>query len=409
MATRDDQQPGHTLTAVEAADRLGVKRATLYAYVSRGLLDRVVATDGRTSLFDAGQVDAMRTDRRRSAPGELTTTVTSAITHLSEAGHAYRGTPVSDLVHRRVPFAEVADLLWSDHGRWTLDARLAAQIQESVVAVPSMPAFDRFRMAIALASASDPRRGQLTGTAIAAAGRTCIMAMVASLPMVGGSPGPVDDGGITDIAVQLWPRLSDEPFSAERGQAVNTALVVLADHGLATSTYAVRVAMSVRTDPYAAVAVGLGALGGALHGSVSMLVHELFERAQNVGAVEAVGERLQRGEHIPGFGHLVYAERDGRMHLLLEEIERAWPNSPRLEVALQVIEETGRQVRQPANIDVALGALSWVGGLGPAASGVFGIARAAGWLAHATEEVTEKPLRFRPVARYHAAPNDPVD
>jgi len=44
------------LTAVEAAARLGVKRATLYAYVSRGLLDRTLSLDGRTSLFDAAQI-----------------------------------------------------------------------------------------------------------------------------------------------------------------------------------------------------------------------------------------------------------------------------------------------------------------------------------------------------------------
>lgn len=45
------------LTAAEASARLGVKRSTLYAYVSRGLLHRHVAMDGRTSLFDSDEVD----------------------------------------------------------------------------------------------------------------------------------------------------------------------------------------------------------------------------------------------------------------------------------------------------------------------------------------------------------------
>src|SRR5208282_3442430 len=45
------------LTAAEAADRLGVKPATLYAYVSRGVLTRGRASDGRGSLFDAGEIE----------------------------------------------------------------------------------------------------------------------------------------------------------------------------------------------------------------------------------------------------------------------------------------------------------------------------------------------------------------
>ena len=45
------------LTAAEAASRLGVKPATLYAYVSRGTLRRQRAADGRTSLFDAASLD----------------------------------------------------------------------------------------------------------------------------------------------------------------------------------------------------------------------------------------------------------------------------------------------------------------------------------------------------------------
>ena len=47
------------LTAAEAARRLGVKPATLYAYVSRGVLSRVRAPDGRASLFGAEEVERL--------------------------------------------------------------------------------------------------------------------------------------------------------------------------------------------------------------------------------------------------------------------------------------------------------------------------------------------------------------
>ena len=53
------------LTAAEAARRLGVKPATLYAYVSRGVLSRVRSPDGRASLFGAeeGEVVAVAGER----------------------------------------------------------------------------------------------------------------------------------------------------------------------------------------------------------------------------------------------------------------------------------------------------------------------------------------------------------
>ena len=57
----------------EAARRLGVKPATLYSYVSRGALRRRTGEDGRSSLFDAGEVEllARRGRPRLPGPGEL--------------------------------------------------------------------------------------------------------------------------------------------------------------------------------------------------------------------------------------------------------------------------------------------------------------------------------------------------
>ncbi|HKO85930.1 MAG TPA: helix-turn-helix domain-containing protein, partial [Actinomycetota bacterium] len=47
------------LSTAEAAERLGVKPATLYAYVSRGLLGRERSPDGRTSTFDPVEIDRL--------------------------------------------------------------------------------------------------------------------------------------------------------------------------------------------------------------------------------------------------------------------------------------------------------------------------------------------------------------
>jgi citrate synthase len=80
------------MTAAEAAQRLGVKQATLYAYVSRGVLTRTRATDGRVSLFDADEVErlALRGRPRRPA-GTVDITVESRITELTSDRLRYRG------------------------------------------------------------------------------------------------------------------------------------------------------------------------------------------------------------------------------------------------------------------------------------------------------------------------------
>jgi citrate synthase len=68
------------------------------------------------------------------------------------------------------------------------------------------------------------------------------------------------------------PREEQPGSIAARGLAglIDSALVLIADHDMAGSTLAVRVAASMRADPYAVVATGLGALGGALHGGAAL-------------------------------------------------------------------------------------------------------------------------------------------
>ena len=78
--------------APEAARRLDVSLNTLYAYVSRGRISRTTATDGRTSLFDLDEVDALRARSRRTAPippPSIDVRIATGVTHLDEAGVRY--------------------------------------------------------------------------------------------------------------------------------------------------------------------------------------------------------------------------------------------------------------------------------------------------------------------------------
>ena len=101
------------LTAAEAAQRLGVKPATLYAYVSRGVLRRDHAADGRRSLFDSDEVERLaRRGRPRRPAGAADITVESAITEITGDRLFYRGLDVIRLAASRT-FEDVAELLWT--------------------------------------------------------------------------------------------------------------------------------------------------------------------------------------------------------------------------------------------------------------------------------------------------------
>lgn len=390
--------------AEEAAARLGVKKATLYAYVSRGLVHRRMALDGRTSLFDAEEIEALRTGRRRVASGELGTVIATAIADVSDRGLRLRGHDAVALVRAGAGFEAMAELVWFPEDSvgvdesWATPADLVAAVEHAVSALPDTARpLDRLRVACAVASALDPMRFEQTPGSVATAGRRLIGAMVASLPVVG-AQAPHDQ---TTVAEALWIRLSPQPATPPTVRALDAALALLVDHGLATSTLGARIAASVRADPYSVVTAGLGVLGGVLHGAASASVHRLLAAAAAGDPETAIGAAVERWGSAPGHGHTIYAGRDPRDVALAEIIDDAWAGDPRRRTPAAVRTVVADRGGAPANVDMALGTLTWLADMSRRAGEVvFAIARTAGWLAHAVEELDEPPLRFRPRARY---------
>ena len=182
------------------------------------------------------------------------------------------------------------------------------------------------------------------------------------------------------------------------GPAIDRALVLLADHELATSTLAVRVAGSTWAGPYPAYMAGLATVQGALHGGAAREAHDLLVECEQVGAAAAVARRARAGERLPGYGHKIYKGDDPRLAPLLEVVALLPDPHGRLDVVADLRAETGARFTRRPNVDLGLGALSFVGDL-PADMPLFATARIAGFAAHLIEELAERPLRYRGLAR----------
>ncbi|HBF82952.1 MAG TPA: citrate synthase, partial [Streptomyces sp.] len=110
-----------------------------------------------------------------------------------------------------------------------------------------------------------------------------------------------------------WPRLSDVPADGASLDVLDTALSLLADHDLAASTLAARVAASAHAHPYAVVSAGLGVLEGPLHGAASGLAHRMLTEVVDRGsAAPVVADHLRTGRRVPGLGHRLYTGEDPR-------------------------------------------------------------------------------------------------
>ena len=390
------------LTAGEARARLGVQAQTLYAYVSRGLIRSERIPASRSSRYLRADIERLAARGRRTsgAPGPEIV-VDSALTKLDPAGRlAYRGWDATDAA-RSSSYETVAEWLWStddDSGEWTAprdQLRVATRAQAALPADASLP--DRLRVTAASVGACDPLRNDRRRASVAARGRGLIATLVESLPLVSTQAAP--SGG--SLAARFWPRLSPLTPTAARVEALDHAMVLLADHELAASTLAVRVAASTWADPYLLVSAGLAAAGGPLHGGASEAVRTLLrEVTSGTSAAAAVGARLRDARPVPGFGHPVYEGPDPRARALLAAVQRTRPSRAVMRAVADVERLVAGDGDVHPNIDFALGAFAEAHDMVPnAGEAIFVTARCAGWIAHGLEEY-EHRLRYRIRAAY---------
>ncbi|MEU9881050.1 citrate synthase [Streptomyces phaeochromogenes] len=408
-----DQEPAlaheaRRISTKQAAELLGVKPETVYAYVSRGQLSSRRSTGGRGSTFDAKEVEALARRNRRepaeSSPAAGKLSVRTRITLIDKDRYYFRGVDATELAARH-SYEEVAEWLWTGVLRpgatFTAPEASVAVARRAVDALPEHTApTDRLRVAAIAAATADPLRFDLSEQAVLGTARTLIPTLVDALPPK--SHGHRDG---SSLAHRLWARLSGREADEASLQALDTALALLVDHDLAASTLAVRVAASARAHTYAAVSAGLGVLEGPLHGAASGLAHRMLLDVLDRGtAAPVVADELRAGRRVPGLGHRIYPGEDPRARVLfglLEDVPRA---APALAAARDVVDTTARHAPLHANVDLALAVLTASSGMhASAGETIFAVARTAGWIAHVLEEYDEAPLRMRPSGHYVGA------
>lgn len=415
VGTPGDPGDAEPMDVDRVAERLGVKKETVYAYVSRGLLTSRRSPDGRSSVFDAGQVERLAGRRGSVRPGAGSgLTIETSLTLIEGQRLFYRGRDVSELARTR-SFEAVAELLWGG-GLPDDDAAAPMRCTEQVadvveIVVSALPesarAMDRMRIGVAAASAIDPFRVDRRPSGVATTAAGLIGAMVSALAAGSRASGHDGAGGVDRgdgpdaLAGRLYAGLRGQAATGGVERVVNGALVLLADHELAASTVAARVAASTGADPYAVVLAALGAIDGPRHGLASQPPYDLFvEVSDGAEVAGALARRLRDADQPPGFGHFLYPDGDPRATTLLDLLAGADVDPSRLALVENVRSVAAARSWWP-NVDFALAALAYVTGMSDdAGEAIFAVGRTAGWLAHAVEEYHVPFGRFRPRGRY---------
>jgi citrate synthase len=387
------------LTAAQAAAVLGVTRATLYAYVSRGHV-RSQAASGRSRTRRYSRDDIERLRRRaeeRRDPDKAAEralhwglpVLESSITLVDGERVYYRGHNAVALADTR-PLAEVASLLWT--GAFDAPGTHAPAAIRNRKDDKSLPFVARAQRALIEAAARDASAFDTRPSTVCANG----WRMLSLLTVV--ATGDVESASTVDEALaRAWG-------VATQADLLRRVLILCADHELNVSTMTVRAVASAGSTPYGAVTAGLAALEGPRHGGAAARVEAMLAAIRPARDLEAaIGARIRRGEALDGFGHPLYPKGDPRAAAIMRWLSEARPRSAEVRFVGRVARAASSTIREQPNLDFALAAVARALRLPAGAPLVlFAIGRTLGWIAHALEQYATGQL-IRRRARYVGA------
>jgi len=397
------------LTAQQAAAALGVTRATLYAYASRGQLQSdPIPGRSRECRYYREDIERLRERKEtRRDPAQAAARalhwgsplLASGITVIHAGKLYYRGRDVLELAEK-ASLEQVAALLWAAEGApgqlfATQPCPLSPRQLASLRTGTKDP-LTLFQATLPIAGAADLASYDLRPAAVRQTGARIVRLLTA---IVAGRHSQ----GSAHLALQAaWA-----PKKPQVGEAIRMALVLAADHELNVSTFVARCAASAGASPYEAVSAAMATLKGRRHGGATERVAALFaETGKPSQARSVMANRLRQGESVPGFGHPLYPTGDPRAALLMRLAEDSG-NEKEWKLVRSLAKAGLDLLHELPNLDFGLVALARTYGLPNGAPLIlFALARTIGWIAHAIEQYGTGGL-IRPRARYTGpAPED---
>ena len=298
--------------------------------------------DGAIKAADLGKI---RTDEETPGlavydPGFVNTaSCRSAVTYIDgdKGILEYRGYPIEQLAEHST-FLEVAYLLINgslpskdEFNAWEHEITYHTFVHENVRRFMEGFRYDAHPMGILMASVGALSTFYPESRNIANAGNRHmqIVRMIAKMPTLGawafrnaqGKPYiyPDNDLSYTENFLAMLFKMSEKKFHADERlvKALDVLFILHADHEQNCSTNAVRSVGSSQVDPYSAVAAGVAALYGPLHGGANEAVLRMLRRIGSIENVPDFIEGVKNGnERLMGFGHRVYKNYDPRAQII---------------------------------------------------------------------------------------------
>ncbi|HKB18427.1 MAG TPA: citrate/2-methylcitrate synthase [Candidatus Dormibacteraeota bacterium] len=327
----------------------------------------------------------------------------------------YQGYVIADLAEQ-MSFEEVAFLLWEGRlpKRAELDALsldLASHrtlTKPANIAVDALPTdtdpMDVLRSVVSVQGVEHRLSKPTVPLAIhATASFPTILAMFHRRHL--GLPPIKPRADLAHAANYLY-MLNGKEASPDIVRALNTYLVLLADHGMNASTFTARVIASTESDLTSALVGAIGALKGPAHGGAPASVIEQLELIGTADNAERwLRDARKRKVKFMGFGHRIYRVYDPRAKILKEMCRRMNPKFYDLasrveEVALQILHEEHPERPQSTNVEFySAGVLQAIGLPREFFTPTFAVSRVTGWSAHVLEQAAHNRI-IRPQSEY---------